>query len=283
MKLRSWISPLAGVALGLAYGLFARWAFDSKPGGGRGYGEVFAGVSFAFLFLVPFGLGALTAALAPRDTRQPWLYWLLMPWVSTGLLLGSTMALAWEGIICIVMASPIVYTMAMLGGIAVGIVITRRGRTAPPALIASCLVLPFGFAPLEARLPRPEGLRTVTTVVDIAAAPSAVWRNVVRVPLITDEEQTLGFFHAIGIPRPLEATLSEDGLGGVREARFAGGIRFREHVTEWEPEARLGFTIEVDPGSISAAVLDEHVRVGGPHFDVVYAVSSWRPRLRERG
>lgn len=176
------------------------------------------------------------------------------------------------------MASPIVFTMAMLGGAAVGIFVTRRGRTAPPAVIASCVVLPFAFAPIEARVPRPEGLRTVTTVADIAAPPETVWRHVVRVPLITDEEQTLGFFHTIGIPRPLEATLSQDGLGGVREARFAGGIRFREHVTEWEPEARLRFTIEVDPGSISAAVLDEHVRVGGPHFDVVYGRFDLQPR-----
>jgi uncharacterized protein YndB with AHSA1/START domain len=270
MRLRGWIAPLSGVALGLLYGLGCRLIFDSKPGGGRGYGNVFAGVSLAFLFLVPFALGALTAALAPRDTKQPWLYWLLMPWVSTALLLLSTFALAWEGIICLVMASPIMFLMAMLGGLVVGFVITRRQRPMPPAAIASCIVLPFVWAPLEAQLPRPDGLRTVTTVVDIAAPPEAVWRQVVRVPLITEDEQTSGFFQAIGIPKPLEATLSHDGVGGLREARFAGGIRFHENVTEWEPNARLGFTIEVDPDTITAAVLDDHVRVGGEYFDVVF-------------
>jgi hypothetical protein len=277
MKLRAWISPLLAVALGLGYGLVARLVFDAKPGAGRGWETVFGGVSVAFLFLVPFGLGALTAALAPRDVRYPWLYWLLLPWGSSALLLASTMALAWEGIICIVMASPIVFAMAMLGGLAVGLSIMVRQRPAPPAVIASCIVLPFAWAPLEARLPRPDGLRTVTTVVDVAAPPSVVWRNVVRVPHITDEEQTLGFFQAIGIPRPLAATLSHDGVGGLREASFAGGIRFHEHVTEWEPERRLGFTIEVDPGTLSAAVLDEHVRVGGEHFDVVFGRFDLKP------
>jgi hypothetical protein len=277
VKARDLVAPAVSIVLGASYGLVARLIFDSKPGAGRGWETVFGGVSLAFLFLVPFGLGALTAALAPRDARYPWLYWLFLPWASSALLLASAMALAWEGIICIVMASPIVFAMAMLGGLAVGLVIMVRQRPAPPALVASFIVLPFAWAPVEARLPRPDGLRTVTTVVDIAAPPSVVWRNVVRVPRISDEEQTLGFFHAIGIPKPLEATLSHDGVGGLREARFAGGIRFRETVTEWEPERRLGFTIEVDPGTISAAVLDEHVRVGGEHFDVVFGRFDMKP------
>ena len=268
--LRHYVSPLTGVALGLAYGLFARWTFGGGPKG-RSADAVFGAVSLAFLFLVPLALGVLTAAMVPRTGPRRWAYWLFMPCVSALLLLVSTMALAWEGLICLVMAAPIVIGLAMAGGAVVGMVVSvRESRAAPPAVVASCLLLPFAFAPVEARLPKPDGLRTVTTEIDVAADPATVWRHVVRVPRIEDGEQTAGFFQAIGIPPPLEATLDHDGLGGLREARFAGGLRFRETVTEWEPARRLGFTIEIDPATISAAVLDEHVRVGGEHFDVVY-------------
>jgi hypothetical protein len=269
MNVRRLISPMVGIVLGAGYGLFARWFFEA--GSKTGWDKVFGGVTIAFLFLVPFALGVLTAALAPPGLRDPWAYWILAPCASAALLLASAVALLLEGSICIVMAAPVVLVLAMAGGLCVGLVTRlRKGRGVPPSAVASCLVLPFVFAPAESRLPNPEEIRTVTTAIDIAAPPAAVWRQVVRVPRIREDEQAVGFFQRIGIPRPLEATLSHDGVGGLREARFAGGIRFHERVTEWQPARRLGFTIEVDSASVSSAVLDAHVRVGGDHFDVVY-------------
>jgi hypothetical protein len=282
MDLRHFVSPFVGVLLGLSYGLLARLTFGGVHHAGQ-YENVFFGVSIAFLFLVPFALGVLTAALVPPTLSRAnrWPYWVLMPCVSASLLLFAAMALAWEGFICIVMAAPIVVIGAIAGGIFVGLVVTIRDRRrAPPVVVASCLVLPFAFAPLEARLRTADDVHTVTTEIDVAADPSAVWRNVVRVPTIEDREQTVGLFQRIGIPQPLEATLDRDGVGGHREARFKGGIRFHEHVTEWEPQRALGFTIAVDAASVSSAVLDDHVRVGGPHFDVVYGRFELTPTAR---
>jgi hypothetical protein len=234
-------------------------------------------VSVTFLFLVPLGLGILAAALYPPNLRYPWLYWLLAPWVSASLLLGVVLALAWEGAMCIVMAAPVVMVMATLGGVIVGLVVTLAGRRATRPLLP-CLVLPLALGPAEHYVPTPSETRTVMTAIDIDADPGTVWRNVVRVPLIQPGEQEPSFFQRIGIPRPLEATLSDDGIGGHREARFEGGIVFHERVTEWQPERRLGFSIAVDPDSISPGVLDEHVRVGGPYFDVLYGRFVLEPR-----
>jgi len=270
---RAVIGPAAGVLLGAGYGLFTRWIIDQRPQGGTNetVTYIFTGVSLAFLFCVPFGLGVLTAAFTPSGLRYPWLYWLLMPWVSVIVMMAGAMALAWEGIICVVMASPILLSMALLGGLCVGVVVKLYETKRPPTgAVATFLVLPFAVGPIENRLPPPTDIRTVTTIMEIDADPATVWSQVVRVPLIRPEEQTVGFFQRIGIPQPLEATLSGEGVGALREARFAGGVRFVERVTEWEPERRLAFTIDVDEASIPADVLDAHVRVGGPHFDVTY-------------
>lgn len=51
--------------------------------------------------------------------------------------------------------------------------------------------------------------------------------------------------------------------------RFTGGLFFIETVDQWEPQHRLAFTIAAQTDQIPATTLDEHVRVGGPYFDVL--------------
>lgn len=281
--LKTALSMLTGVVLGAAYGVLARWLMkDPSANHMPAVTYTFVGVSLAYLFLVPYALGVLTAALYPPALRERralcWIFWLFMPCVSVGLMVIVVMAFAWEGAICVAMAAPIALVMGMTGGLTVGIFETLRRRPMPRVAVASCLVLPFVFGPAEARVPPEDDIRTVTTAIDIAADARTVWRNVVRVPMIGDDEQTTGFFQKMGIPRPLEATLSGDGVGALREARFARGIAFHEHVTEWEPERRLGFTINADADTIQPEVLDIHVRVGGPYFDVVYGQFTLEPR-----
>ena len=142
-------------------------------------------------------------------------------------------------------------------------------RRAPLGTVASALVIPFLLAPLEGRVPPPDDIREVATAVDIDADSATVWRQIVRVPTITPAEAPSTFFRWIGIPRPLEATLSADGVGGLRVARFEGGIAFHETVTAWTPEQGFAFDVRVVPDSIGPDVLDRHVRVGGEYFDVL--------------
>jgi hypothetical protein len=68
----------------------------------------------------------------------------------------------------------------------------------------------------------------------------------------------------------VEATLSNEGIGGVRHATFEGSVLFVETVDEWEPKRRLGFSIRAQTGQIPPTTLDEHVTVGGKFFDVLY-------------
>jgi len=262
------LAPLLGVLAGAGYALCARWIFDGQPA--PWLGTTFAALSVAFLFLVPIGLGAVTVYFGSQHTQRSWLFWIVMPWVSCTLLTAALAALAWEGLICIVMAAPIFLAMGSLGGLATGVLLGRRKAGTAPPVVAGLAILPLVVFPLEQRLPPPDEERTVSTSVVIDAGREAVWRQIVRVPEIEARELPASFFHRIGIPQPREATLDRDGVGGVREASFRGGLRFHETITEWEPERTLGFTIRVAPESISEAVLDPHVRVGSAHFDVLY-------------
>lgn len=266
-------SALLGVLAGVAYGLVARWAFDHKDGQPPAWlGQAFAALSIAFLFLVPAALGALAIVFGSARMRASGLAWLVVPWVPTLALVAGMGALAWEGLICLAMALPVFLGMASVGGVVAGLLLHWRAarRRAPTGVAVGFALLPFVFAPVEARLPLPTVERTVMNETIIEASAEQVWSQVVRVPEIRPDEQSSGFFQRIGIPRPREATLSFDGPGALREASFHGGIRFHETITEWQPARRLAFDIVVVPGSVRSNVLDEHVRVGGRHFDVTF-------------
>ena len=87
----------------------------------------------------------------------------------------------------------------------------------------------------------------------------------------------------MGFPRPIAATIDRFGVGGVRTATFERGVVFRELVTDWVPERRLGFTI--DPVVVPDGAMDQHVAIGGPYFDVLsgtyelHALDGGRTRL----
>jgi hypothetical protein len=109
----------------------------------------------------------------------------------------------------------------------------------------------------------------VANVIDIQASPETVWHNIERVPAISKDELPTTWARRIGFPDPIEATLSHEGIGGVRDATFAGGLSFIETIDVWQPRERLAFTIAANTDKIPATTLDEHVRVGGPYFDVL--------------
>ena len=67
----------------------------------------------------------------------------------------------------------------------------------------------------------------------------------------------------------MEATLSYEGIGGVRHATFEGGDLFIETIDAWDSEHRLAFSIHAQTAQIPKATLDEHVTVGGQFFDVL--------------
>jgi len=265
---RTLLAPLLGVLAGTSYGVCARWIFDGQRT--PWLGTAFAALSVAFVFLVPLGLGAVTVFFGSHHGRRSFLFWVAMPWVSCTLLTATLAAVAWEGLICIVMAAPVFLAMGSVGGLLTGLLLGWRKPGAASPVVTGLAILPLVVFPLEQRMPLPDEERTVSTTVLIDAGPETVWRQIVRVPEIEDHERPASFFHRIGIPAPREATLDREGVGGLREASFRGGLRFHETITEWDPERTLGFSIRVAPESVSEAVLDPHVRVGSAQFDVLY-------------
>ena len=227
-------------------------------------------MTVGFVFLVPLAMGFISVYLVERREPQGYAIWFFLPWLPiVGVTLGSMLA-AWEGFICAFLFLPIAVVIGSVGGIIGGLVArSKTSREAKNLFVGCVLILPLLIIPAESRFVAPKDIRQVETSIEINAPPQIVWRNIERVRPIQSDELQPSWSRRIGFPAPVEATLSREGIGGVRHATFAGGVLFIETVDVWEPDHRLAFSIHAETAQIPAATLDDHVRVGGQYFDVL--------------
>ena len=145
-----------------------------------------------------------------------------------------------EGIVCLVIAWPIVFVCGF-AGVMLGRLWFKRTRAA-----ASLTVLPLLFLAIfvEARL-RCESSAVVTDTITINAPAAEVWKHIVSFPRI--EEPPDYWLNGIGLPAPVATTCEGVFVGADRRCIFSGGLVFREVLSEVVPERVLAFEIVEQP------------------------------------
>lgn len=254
---------ILGAIVGALYGFGLRLLASFHPAG-------FEVMSIGFTCFTPFAMGVITVYISELSDPQPVWRWLVLPWLPVAIALGATMVVLLEGLICVVIFAPLALILSTIGGLVGGaagrIIVSRRKKG---IALACVMVLPLFTATWEKKAFHELDFRTVENTIDIRSTPDSVWRNIQRVPAIGRDELPDSWTRRIGFPDPIEATLSHEGVGGVRNASFTGGVLFIETIDVWEPQRRLAFSISAQTDQIPATTLDEHVRVGGPYFDVL--------------
>lgn len=260
------------IACGAVYGLIMRGLIriqELHPNSLTSISFIWV-MSVAFIMVVPFAMGYIAVGMNARSAPVSWVRRIFLPWPAVLLSLFGCLIVAWEGTICLAMVAPIALLFGTLGGITAGVLLRpQQPRTATFSMVV-VVVLPFLVWPLEARLTHTQDIRNVESDVLIHASPETIWANIERVRSIDASELPTSWNRKVGFPRPIEATLSHEGIGGVRHATFAGDVLFIETIDVWEPRRRLGFSIHADTSKIPATTLDEHVTVGGEYFDVLH-------------
>ena len=90
--------------------------------------------------------------------------------------------------------------------------------------------------------------------IHIQATPDIVWDQVIDVDIAAFDHPR--YFVLLDIPKPLRAEVQQRGVGGRRVAHFAGGHRFSQLITAWEPNRHYAFTFSASPGFRVAYLLD---------------------------
>ena len=267
LKIPLIVSAVLGGFFGAFLRVLAQVSF-SKTSPSLVSGSASLVMTLGFLALGPFAIGYITVAVAESACRRRVYLWFIVPWVGVALSMLISWLLDLEGLICIVFAVPIAMFFSSLGGLSAGIVV-RTARRRRAVTTACVVLLPFLVAPAESRFQPPLQHRLVQTEIRIHAPDTVVWSNIERVRPIAPAELRPTWAHLIGFPRPVEATLSYEGIGGVRHASFEHGLLFVETVTQWQPDRILAFSIRADTADIPPTTLDEHVTIGGRYFDVL--------------
>ncbi len=258
-----------GFALAVAYGVLLRVLVVYAP-------PVLAVMSLGYIFVAPCVIGYMAVQAVPNATTLQAMFWLPWPPVFAATLVIALVG--WEGSICVVMALPVLLVGASLGGT----VARQHTRGRLPALL-TVAGLPFAVGAAENHVPLLSNLHTVDNAIDIEAPPAKVWREIVSVREIQPSElPTQPLFLRLGFPRPLSAEIDREAVGGIRKARFAGGVLFLETVTALEPERLLSFRIAAQTQQIPPGTLDDHVTIGGPYFDVLQGTYRLEPLAEGR-
>jgi uncharacterized membrane protein YhaH (DUF805 family) len=240
VKVQAWFDrliperPVASAAFSLVVTIpFAVWVtlFSVSGLGNYGWG-LFVGL--------PFALG-LTSVLiysyhGPRGLGSSLAVSMLSVIVS-GLAL---LAFAIEGAVCLMMAAPIGFVIAVFGGF-IGYLIANKGslRSEAPILYCVLAVASPGLIALEHAGTGEPQLIEVRSAIEVNAPPDQVWPHVISFSKLPPPTELL---FRTGIAYPVKAELEGQGPGAVRRCIFSTGV-FVEPIQVWEAPHLLRFGV----------------------------------------
>lgn len=194
---------------------------------------------------IPFMLGFFGALFYSIASVRTWGECASVGMAAIFLTASFLVVLAFEGIICIAMATPIAIVLALLGATAgwwVQLDWWSRHLGTVKLYAMAWVVAPLLLAG-EARLSTtPETVAATTTCV-VAAAPATVWRHVIAFSELPPPRERL---FLLGIAYPVRARLYGTGVGAVRHCEFSTGP-FVEPITVWEENRHLAFDVAQQP------------------------------------
>lgn len=229
------------------------------------------------LFLVlPFLLPMLSAVILKKgqDATFGQCYW--TSFISISLLGLCIIAMALDGIICLLMALPLTMLL-MLPGVGLGCFLanklSRRFSDKLPLLILIGFPLLVGF---EEKLPKRPTTHQVVTTIEVDAPIQRVWDEVVAFEKITTPPT--GVFK-LGIAYPIEARIEGRGVGAVRYCVFSTGP-FVEPITKWEEPNLLCFDVASSPSPMDE--LSPWGKITTPHLQNAIVSQRGQFKLTER-
>jgi len=181
---------------------------------------------------------------------------------------GLLFGLALEGLVCLVMATPIALLLAAMGGSVVWQIHRAHSNKSNATLMGVVVLsLPALFA--GEPLGRPEAPTfTVQSEVFVATAPDRLWPLVVDVAGIPPDKR---LWSRLGMATFRRAWTEGQGVGSIRYCEFDTGVA-REPVEVWDPPRHLQLRVETTPAPLKELSIHEHIHA--PHLKGFYEVRS---------
>lgn len=202
-------------------------------------GRETVGYSFALLLLLPAIQGYSFGHFVGDGKLNFWRYLgaltllLLLDYAAAAVILR-------EGVICLIMATPL---FLFLGGL--GMAIVRAYGRRPGGKTLRAAVLPLLLFSAYDGAARPDFADAVSDAVTINAPPGIVWHYISSYPENTDPVEY--WLWKIGMPAPVQSVASANKVGASRECRFTKGVTVKEKIIELVPEQVMTFEVTEQP------------------------------------
>jgi hypothetical protein len=193
---------------------------------------------------IPFAMGFISVLIYSYPERRS-LGRCLAVANAPVLLVGTGFLLfAMEGAICLLMAAPIAFAVASVGGL-LGYSVQKAywWRADSSKLFCSvALLLPLLMG-LEHQAPPALPLLAVRSSIVVNARPEKVWQSVVSFSELPPPKEMI---FKLGVAYPIRAEIAGSGVGAVRHCVFSTGP-FVEPIQVWDEPRLLKFSVTKNP------------------------------------
>jgi hypothetical protein len=184
----SFLRKYAGIIIGAVYALSLRLVFNFE------WLDVFFSLfSITFVWVTPVIIGLIPLFYANKDQLNSWGYRIFSPVWTVVIFFLLCFLTRLEDLICLW----VILIPYMLGAVTVGLIageIIQRIKIWRGTLY-SIIFLPLVISPIEQQFKTPTNSYAVATSITINAKPETIWKNIIRVRQIDENEYTRGFFN----------------------------------------------------------------------------------------
>jgi len=251
---------LSGFAVALTIAFSAYLLMNLTRAGGSWIASLW------FMGLLPAVLCALICYIGdPDQDRSVAFYWWVPVVLVAIVVLGSSVFLR-EGVICMVMLSPIWIGFGWAGAFILRA--QRRRAVDRRTLQSSFLVIPLVAGLVEAQVPMPHEEILLSRSILVHASSAEIWPYAVSNRAIGPNEGRWTISHnLIGLPRPRATMIDGSGVGAVRTAYWGDHINFEEEITQWTPGRTLGWRFHFTNSSMQDYT-DKHISPDGEFLKI---------------
>ena len=212
---------------------------------------------------IPFFLGLNSVLIYGYQEPRSLGKCLVVALISVLLVVASALfVLAFEGLICLMMAAPLAIVLALFGG-TIGYVLQRRYSFRAESFQVLSLLIVFcpAFIALE-KASRPQSpVYEVRTSIVVDAPPERVWQNLTSFAELPPPNENI---FKTGIAYPIRAQIDGKGVGAVRHCVFSTG-EFVEPIRVWDQPRLLKFDVTSQPPVMKEWSLYDNIKP--PHLE----------------
>jgi len=205
--------------------------------------NVFRDYAVGLFIWLPMVMGAISTMIAAYDNLATRKQLRNISFLTLGIFCLGLLTFAWEGVICLIMAAPLGLIFTFMGHYIGYLIIDVKMKNNPlTVIILLAASVPVLMAFEHVRGPA-EGLRSITTSIEINANAATVWKNVVSFPQLEEPSE---FIFRSGIAYPINAQIDGQGVGAIRHCNFSTGS-FVEPIAVWDEGKLLKFDVDSQP------------------------------------